>query len=79
MLIRGAVAIRSEKYRARGFELCSAKARRVHACITQPVFDLDTARRFSVGQMSFAIKTMLGILPVKREAMANYYRPGYKT
>ena len=40
--------------------------------ITQPVFDAETGRRFVAKANSVGVKTMLGILPVKREAMANY-------
>jgi methylenetetrahydrofolate reductase (NADPH) len=42
--------------------------------ITQPVFDLDTARRFLKLSDGLSLKTVLGILPVKREAMANYLK-----
>ncbi len=40
--------------------------------ITQPVFDAATGRRFVAKASGLGVKTMLGILPVKREAMANY-------
>jgi 5,10-methylenetetrahydrofolate reductase len=42
--------------------------------ITQPVFDAATARRFVAAANALGIKVMLGILPVKREAMANYLK-----
>ena len=73
MLVAGAVANPNRKNIEREFELLQRKAAS-GACfvITQPVFDLDTARRFIAKANEFAIKTMLGILPVKREAMANY-------
>ena len=73
MLVAGAVANPNRKNIEREFELLQRKAAS-GACfvITQPVFDLDTARRFIAKANEFAIKTMLGILPVKREAMATY-------
>jgi 5,10-methylenetetrahydrofolate reductase len=73
MLIAGAVANPNRKNIEREFELLQRKgAAGARFVITQPVFDLDTARRFISKANEFAIKTMLGILPVKREAMANY-------
>jgi len=73
MLVAGAVANPNRKNIEREFELLQRKAAS-GACfvITQPVFDLNTARRFIAKANEFAIKTMLGILPVKREAMATY-------
>ena len=72
-LVAGAVANPNRKNIEREFELLKRKGN-AGACfvITQPVFDLDTARRFIGKANEFGIKTMLGILPVKREAMANY-------
>jgi methylenetetrahydrofolate reductase (NADPH) len=73
MLVAGAVANPNRKNIEREFELLQRKAAAgALFVITQPVFDLDTARRFIAKANEFAIKTMLGILPVKREAMANY-------
>ena len=72
-LVAGAVANPNRKNIEREFELLQRKAGSgARFVITQPVFDLDTARRFIAEANKFAIKTMLGILPVKREAMANY-------
>ena len=72
-LVAGAVANPNRKNIEREFELLQRKgAAGARFVITQPVFDLDTARRFIAKANEFAIKTMLGILPVKREAMANY-------
>jgi 5,10-methylenetetrahydrofolate reductase len=42
--------------------------------ITQPVFEVATARRFLAAANALGVKVMLGILPVKREAMANYLK-----
>ena len=72
-LVAGAVANPNRKNIEREFELLKRKANAgARFVITQPVFDLDTARRFIARANEFGIKTMLGILPVKREAMANY-------
>ncbi len=72
-LVAGAVANPNRKNIEREFELLKRKANAgARFVITQPVFDLDTARRFIGKANEFGIKTMLGILPVKREAMANY-------
>ena len=72
-LVAGAVANPNRKNIEREFELLKRKANAgARFVITQPVFDLDTARRFVAKANEFGIKTMLGILPVKREAMANY-------
>jgi methylenetetrahydrofolate reductase (NADPH) len=72
-LVAGAVANPNRKSIEREFELLKRKADSgAHFVITQPVFDLDTARRFISKANEYGIKTMLGILPVKREAMANY-------
>jgi methylenetetrahydrofolate reductase (NADH) len=73
MLVAGAVANPNRKNIEREFELLQRKAASgARFVITQPIFDVDTARRFIGKANEFAIKTMLGILPVKREAMANY-------
>ena len=72
-LVAGAVANPNRKNIEREFELLKRKANAgARFVITQPVFDLDTARHFIGKANEFGIKTMLGILPVKREAMANY-------
>ena len=72
-LVAGVVANPNRKNIEREFELLERKANAgARFVITQPVFDLDTARRFIARANEFRIKTMLGILPVKREAMANY-------
>jgi 5,10-methylenetetrahydrofolate reductase len=72
-IMAGAVANPNRKNIEREFELLKRKADAgARFVITQPVFDLDTARRFVAKANEFGIKTMLGILPVKREAMATY-------
>jgi 5,10-methylenetetrahydrofolate reductase len=42
--------------------------------ITQPVFEAGVARRFLARANALGVKVMLGVLPVKREAMANYLK-----
>ncbi len=72
-IVAGAVANPNRKNLEREFELLARKAAAgARFVITQPVFDAGTARRFIAKANSLGIKTMLGILPVKREAMATY-------
>ena len=72
-IVAGAVANPNRKNIEREFELLERKAAAgARFVITQPVFDAGTARRFVAKADSLGVKTMLGILPVKREAMANY-------
>jgi homocysteine S-methyltransferase len=46
--------------------------------ITQPVFERDTAMRFIDEARRHGIKPVLGILPVKRESMAEYLKEKIK-
>jgi 5,10-methylenetetrahydrofolate reductase len=72
-LVAGAVANPNRKNIEREFELLARKAAAgARFVITQPVFDVATARRFVARARELGILTVLGILPVKREAMANY-------
>ena len=72
-IVAGAVANPNRKNIAREFELLERKAAAgAKFVITQPVFDAETGRRFAARAKTVGIKAMLGILPVKREAMANY-------
>jgi methylenetetrahydrofolate reductase (NADPH) len=72
-LVVGSVANPNRKNIEREFELLERKAAAgARFVITQPVFDAETGRRFVEKAGSLGVKTMLGILPVKREAMANY-------
>jgi methylenetetrahydrofolate reductase (NADH) len=74
-LIAGAVANPNRKDLAREADLIRRKAEAgARFVITQPVFDLDSARRFLKLSDALSLKAMLGILPVKREAMANYLK-----
>lgn len=72
-LVAGAVANPNRKNIEREIELLTRKsAAGARFVITQPVFDLSTAHRFVAKARELGILTVLGILPVKREAMANY-------
>ncbi len=72
-IVAGAVANPNRKNIEREFELLERKAAAgARFVITQPVFDADTGRRFVAKAHGLGIRTMLGILPVKREAMATY-------
>ncbi len=72
-IVVGAVANPNRKNIEREFELLERKSvGGARFVITQPIFEAETARRFIAQANQFAIKTVLGILPVKREAMANY-------
>lgn len=72
-IVAGAVANPNRKNIEREIELLSRKsAAGARFVITQPVFDLGTAHRFVAKARELGILTVLGILPVKREAMANY-------
>ena len=72
-IVAGAVANPNRKNIEREFELLEHKAAAgARFVITQPVFDAETGQRFIARANSLGIATMLGILPVKREAMAAY-------
>ena len=72
-ILAGAVANPNRKNIEREFDLLARKAAAgARFVITQPVFDADTGRRFIAKASSLGVATMLGILPVKREAMATY-------
>ncbi len=72
-IVAGAVANPNRKNLEREFaQLARKAAAGARFVITQPVFDAETGRRFIAKANSLGIRTMLGILPVKREAMATY-------
>jgi len=72
-LYAGAVANPNHADQDREIRLLERKARAgAKFVITQPVFARDTARRFLDHANRLSLHTMLGILPVKRESMANY-------
>ena len=72
-LMAGAVANPNRKIIEREFELLARKAEAgAQFVITQPVFDRELALGFVARARTYNIKVVLGILPVKRESMANY-------
>jgi len=46
--------------------------------VTQPVFDRETALTFAEQAHRFGLRVVLGILPLKRESMADYMRSNIK-
>ena len=59
----------------REFELLERKAAAgAEFVITQPVFDVAVARTFIARARRHQLRVVLGILPVKRESMANYLK-----
>lgn len=78
-IFAGAVANPNRKNIEREFELLAKKrAAGAEFVITQPVFEVEIARRFISRAAKVGIKTVLGILPVKREAMALYLKERVK-
>jgi 5,10-methylenetetrahydrofolate reductase len=78
-LVPGVVANPNRKDLEREFELLARKAEAgARFVITQPVFDVETARRFAERARRIGIAVVLGILPVKRESMANYLKDRIK-
>lgn len=74
-IVAGAVANPNRADLDREFELLARKAEAgARFVITQPVFDASVARRFLERAGSLGLKTVLGILPVKRQAMAEYLK-----
>ena len=74
-LVAGSVANPNRGDIAREFVLLKRRAEAgAKFVITQPVFEAATARRFLAHANTLGVKVMLGILPVKREAMANYLK-----
>jgi len=72
-LVAGAVANPNRGALEREFELLARKAEAgASFVITQPVFERERALAFVARATTYNIKVVLGILPVKREAMANY-------
>ncbi|MGH7950046.1 MAG: methylenetetrahydrofolate reductase [Candidatus Binataceae bacterium] len=74
-LVAGAVANPNRKNIEREFELLAKKAEAgARFVITQPVFEVEVARRFLERADALKLMTVLGILPVKRESMAQYLK-----
>jgi 5,10-methylenetetrahydrofolate reductase len=78
-LYPGAVANPNRRNLEREFELLARKAKAgARFVITQPVFERETAVRFISRANELGLKTVLGILPIKREAMASYMKDNVK-
>jgi 5,10-methylenetetrahydrofolate reductase len=78
-LLAGVVGNPNRKDQAREFDLLERKAAAgASFVITQPVFDAAAAIPFIRHAKSCGLKVILGILPVKREAMASYLKENIK-
>jgi 5,10-methylenetetrahydrofolate reductase len=74
-LFVGAVANPHRKNIEREFDMLKRKAEAgARFVITQPVFEAETARRFLERANAFGLRTVFGILPVKRESMGAYMK-----
>ena len=74
-LLVGAVANPNRKNIEREFDMLKRKAEAgARFVITQPVFEAETARRFLERANAFGLRTVFGILPVKRESMGAYMK-----
>lgn len=74
-LLPGVVGNPNRKAIAREFELLERKAAAgARFVITQPAFTTATARPFIDKARACGLKVILGILPIKRESMANYLK-----
>jgi 5,10-methylenetetrahydrofolate reductase len=73
--VQGVVGNPNRKAIEREFDLLERKAAAgARFVITQPVFDPATARPFIEKARGCGLKVILGVLPVKRESMANYLK-----
>jgi homocysteine S-methyltransferase len=71
----GAVANPNRRNIEREFELLERKAAAgAEFVITQPVFDVELARRFLARARPLGLRVIFGVLPVKRESMAAYLK-----
>jgi 5,10-methylenetetrahydrofolate reductase len=74
-LLPGVVGNPNRKALDREFDLLERKAAAgARFVITQPVFNAATARPFIEKAHGCRLKVILGILPIKRESMANYLK-----
>ncbi len=74
-LVAGAVANPNRKNLGHEFEMLARKASAgARFIVTQPVFEPVIARPFLEHANALGLKTVLGILPVKRESMATYLK-----
>jgi len=78
-LVAGVVGNPNRRDTAREFDLIERKAAAgARFVITQPVFEADAAAPFIRHAKGCGLKVILGILPVKREAMASYLKENIK-
>lgn len=71
----GAVANPNRKNIAHEFDMLRRKAEAgAKFVITQPIFEADVARRFLEEANGCGLRTVFGILPVKRESMGAYMK-----
>jgi 5,10-methylenetetrahydrofolate reductase len=74
-IFAGAVANPNRKNIVHEFDMLTRKAEAgAKFVITQPVFEAATARRFLEHANACGLKTVFGILPVKRESMGAYMK-----
>jgi len=74
-IVAGAVANPNRKNLAHEFDMLRRKAEAgAKFVITQPIFEVDTARRFLEDADALGLRTVFGILPVKRESMGAYMK-----
>jgi homocysteine S-methyltransferase len=74
-IIAGSIANPNREEIEREFVLLKRRADAgARFVITQPVFEAAVARRFLARANALGVKVMLGVLPVKREAMATYLK-----
>jgi 5,10-methylenetetrahydrofolate reductase len=74
-IVVGAVANPNRKNIEREFEMLKRKAEAgARFVITQPIFEADAAHRFLECANALGLKTVFGILPVKRESMGAYMK-----
>jgi 5,10-methylenetetrahydrofolate reductase len=78
-LLMGAVANPNRQPLEPEIELLQRKAAAgAQFVVTQPVFDRQTALTFAEQADQFGLRVVLGILPLKRESMADYMRTNIK-
>lgn len=78
-LVAGAVANPNRADLEREYELLARKAQAgARFIITQPVFAIEAGRLFAARAREHGLRVMLGILPIKREAMADYLKDRVK-
>jgi 5,10-methylenetetrahydrofolate reductase len=71
----GAVANPNRKNIDHEFDMLKRKAEAgAKFVLTQPIFDADSARRFLDRATAYGLRTVFGILPVKRESMGAYMK-----